>query len=309
MPKYIIEQYVRTLSENATNITSSDGSLNYPSFETNGVTFSPWEYNTSEGWPVSAWLAVAEIQSRSGKAALIVFDKKMKELIPKIAFVAQAYTNYRAESYMLHKKDHKAAYFSFTKEVTPSPLMFMDDEKRSFDLLMLDSTIPSLFYQYWNDAINCSSYTGKLLLMFSAIDTFKTPVGSIDYAMREKIFGKRLKKKLYERNSKGLRHRLVHGYYLTKKDGKNYIEIIHKKVIDYFNKTVTRSSPIEKDVVGPQRNFHGNYERMILWVARKDQDHPLKLKALVESASATDDPANVLNDYEWVSQDSLAAGY
>jgi len=56
-----------------------------------------------------------------------------------------------------------------------------------------------------------------------------------------------------------LRNRLVHGDYLPASD-KDYVSIIHNKLIYYFNQRYSWSPKISENVVNPQRHYFGNFE-------------------------------------------------
>ena len=138
--------------------------------------------------------------------------------------------------------------------------MFDEKGKKALDNLIKDKNIPKTFYFYWNDAVNTIGYSAKLLLMFSAIEALvKKKNGKNDYKKVEEILGLELKEKIYKPND-GLRHRLVHGEYILDSSGINYVEEIHKKVVNFFNNKIFKENLIDEKVVSPQRNFFDNKE-------------------------------------------------
>jgi hypothetical protein len=79
---------------------------------------------------------------------------------------------------------------------------------------------------------------------------------------RLKILWKELNDILYAPGDKWLRHRLTHGEYFFATDfNKNYVEEIHKKIIDYFNNDILKSNlKISNHIVNPQRHKDENYK-------------------------------------------------
>jgi hypothetical protein len=67
--------------------------------------------------------------------------------------------------------------------------------------------------------------------------------GQKDWSKLERILGVGLKTEIWgERGdpTNALRHRLVHGEYFNPQDStKNYLELMHKKIIAYFNEAVS----------------------------------------------------------------------
>jgi len=127
--------------------------------------------------------------------------------------------------------------------------------------------IPDEFFWYWNDATNSSGYSSRLLLMLSAVETLvNKPITKgkpeMDYKKLEEILGPELKKDFWgeEGNStNALRHRLIHGRYFESDDGKkNHLELLHKKIISYFNEVIFKETLIEENVTHPQRHPFGN---------------------------------------------------
>lgn len=123
------------------------------------------------------------------------------------------------------------------------------------------------FFWYWNDAANSSGYTSKLLLMLAAVETLvnkPTTNGKPekDYDKLVKILGPELKKEFWgeEGNSRNaLRHRLAHGRYFRPGDGeKNHLELLHKRIIAYFNEVIFKEQLIDENVTNPPRHPFGN---------------------------------------------------
>lgn len=282
MPTYTIQQRIRTLSENAVGITTSEN----PSFIAEGIAFTHWDFNHRDGWVVDAWLAEGEIDAEDGSHALLKFQKKIFKVIPRISLIGQAYIQYLVQPYLIKKEDLDVAFFYYPFAVEPVGLMFREDEKAALDVLLQNINISEEFYLYWNDAVNTTGYSSKLLIMFAALDALiKQPDGTKDYSLRVKILGQTLKDQIFAQDT-GLRHRLVHGEYFSADDNGNFVEIIHKKIIKYFNQEIIGSQLIKENIVGPQRNFFGNDMLVKLWLESTDVEWPLELKKIVEDSEA-----------------------
>ena len=80
-----------------------------------------------------------------------------------------------------------------------------------------------------------------------------------------------------------MRHRLTHGeYFGAEHNGKNYLELIHKKILAYFNKKIFSKPYLQEDVVHPQRHFFGNKQGGRYVIQRKDGIKTFSLKDLLE---------------------------
>ena len=98
---------------------------------------------------------------------------------------------------------------------------------------------------------------------FSRIDR---PAGKPekDFERLVAILGQELKKEFWgeEGNStNALRHRLAHGrYFATGDGGKDYLEILQRKIITYLNDEILAEKLIKEDVVHPQRHPSENMD-------------------------------------------------
>ena len=173
----------------------------------------------------------------------------MSRIVPRVALIGQAYIQFSSEPFLISKENSQLAFLNYVVDRTPVPLDITDDDVKALEILLKQSKIPDEFYYYWNDAVNTSEYSSKLLAMFSAIETLvKKTAGKKDFSKLEKILGKRLKRKLWSQKNDwliALRHRLTHGEYFLFTDFKDdYIDLIHKRIIRYFNKNVLKADLI-----------------------------------------------------------------
>jgi hypothetical protein len=189
--------------------------------------------------------------------------------------------------------------------------MFVENHREALVRLIEDTSIPEEFYYYWNDMVNAVGYTPKLLLMCAAIECLtKTEHGKKDWEKVVRVLGGELKEELYgtkEDSSSGLRHRLSHGeYFGADHSGKNYVELIHKKVMAYFNDHILKEGLLELDVVSPQRHFVGGLEGGS-WFIKSKKSGGLSLKSILLDFEKND--VNHLEDHELVYDGSLETKY
>ena len=99
----------------------------------------------------------------------------------------------------------------------------------------------------------------------------------------------------------------MHGEYFNPDDsGKDYLDLVHKRIISYFNDVVLKEKLICQDIVRPQRHFRGNTEEGAFYIRPKGSQ-PLNLKDFLSDVSKTD--LYNLTDYEFVYDDVLTANY
>jgi hypothetical protein len=268
--QYKIEHKVLTLAHCAV----MENKEKPASFSIDGVSFSHWDFNYSDGWLTDAWIAEIVIDAESSHNAFQIFREKLTRIIPRIALISQSYTEFINEPFLITKTGTDIAFFRYTKDVGSVGLMFMEEGKKALGILLEDHSIPEAFYYYWNDAVNTIGYSPKLLLMFSALEALVKKDGKKDWNLINTILGEDLTRELFgtkDSSSGGLRHRLVHGEYFNNDDnGKDYLDLVHKRIMTYFNKFILKEELLHEDVTHPQRHFFGNKEECKVWVKGKE---------------------------------------
>ena len=167
MKKYRIEHKILTLAHCAVMEVKEKPA----SFEIEGLEFSHWDFNFRDGWKDSdAWIATSEIEAENFIDAINVFRAKLNKLIPRISLICQSYIEFTREPFIIHDLSRDIAFFEYSQDVKSGGLMFMEKERDALAELLKHEEIPEPFYHYWNDAVNASGYSAKLLLMFSAME-------------------------------------------------------------------------------------------------------------------------------------------
>ncbi len=306
--KYKIEYKIKTLASCAVMNREEKPA----SFEIDGIEFSHWDFNFKDGWMKSdAWIAEMQISAANYLDAINNFIRKLEKIIPRISFISQSYTNYIFEPFMVYKIGSDVAFLRYVVEYPGCGLAFRENEQEALAELLKIKKIPDSFYYYWNDAVNTTGYSSKLLIMFSAIEalaknrdkeTFKKPVD-----LYLEILGKELTVELFS-DGKGLRNRLIHGDYFKKEDnGKDYLKTIHDKIVYYFNNKLLSKQLIQKDIVRPQRHFFGNKEVGDFFLKCKGENHLYTLKGILEDFNG--EWAYDLKNYEQVDAKGLNNTY
>jgi len=276
-------------------------------FVSEGIEFSHWDFNFRDGWKADAWIASAEMSAENFIDALNTFRATLSKLIPRISLISQSFIEFTREPFVVHKVSSDVAFFHYNEDVRGGGLMFMEKEQRALSELLNHPEVPEEFYYYWNDAVNASGYSAKLLLMFSAVEALARKGGEKNIAPVTEIFGEELTKELFERDA-GLRHQLVHGKYFGQEhNGKNYLELIHNKVIEYFNTKVLSRALIQTGIVNPQRHFFGNKQGGHYIVKRKDGAQIFPLKDMLEDFNENGFQTPIR--YEHVFDSSIAKSY
>ena len=168
--------------------------------------------------------------------------------------------------------------FRYIEDQKGVPLHFSENEIDAYDKLL---KISNNTFRYLQECQNCYGYIPKLMLLFSALEALCGREEKVDsnsnrvyFTYNHQIMKDILDNSLYNKiyGSNGLRHKLQHGDSMDFIFDADYSEIIYKKIIKYLNKIY--DIKISETVVSPQRNFHGNYRYMDLWLKFVDGPEP-----------------------------------
>lgn len=274
---YKIEAKIQTLAKAALMRNQN----NIATFSISKVKFSHWDFNIRDGWLSDAWIAETTIKAPNYISAFKKFRLKLKTIIPKISLISQCYIEYNSHPFLISKKNSNIVFFQYTDETPAVGLMFMEKEEEALKILLKTKNIPNEFYFYWNDAVNTTGYTPKLLLMFCALEALGKTNGKKNFEKICSILGQELYDDIFTQNN-GLRHRLTHGEYFNEPDTKkDYFELIHKKIIQYFNKTIFQKDLLNDTIVQPQRHPFGNKRIGKFFLQSSNLEVPMDLKSIL----------------------------
>lgn len=257
MYKYKIEYRILTLAKNAV----AESSEKLATFSVDDVEFSHWSFSHMEGWIGNYWISKFEAEADNRLDAYKACIQKLKRIVPRLSLITQSYIEFIGQPFLITKEANEIGFFGYVEETEGVGLMFMENEKEALTILLENESVPEEFYYYWNDAVNTTGYSAKLLLMFSAIEALtKKSDGTKDFEKINEILGEDLNSQLFQQNT-GLRHRLIHGEYFSGEDPQvDYLEVVHKKIINYFNASILNRELLNTNVKNPQRHFFGNRE-------------------------------------------------
>ncbi len=297
--RYFIEHWIETLAHNA---VMEEGSTP-ASFSMSDITFQHNNFNMADGWKENGWIASGYIEAPNFAEAINTFRNKLLKIVPRVALISQSYTEFLSQSFLITKEGSDVGFLRYVERSETVGLMFMEKELEALKLLMARTDIPEEFYFYWNDAVNGYGYTSKVLNVLSAVECLsKKANGEADWNKRVLMLGQDLVYDLWGvsgNRSQGLRHRLTHGEYFQAIDnGKNYLDIIHKKIIVYFNSHVLGKDLLMMDVVSPQRHFFGNMQECRNFIKAKE-GFTINLKDVLQDFNGNDIYSIKNYEFEW----------
>ncbi|NCC21552.1 MAG: hypothetical protein EOM26_03720 [Alphaproteobacteria bacterium] len=257
----------------------------YPEFELDGIRFSHWLYNFTEGHKTRFWLAEKQIEANDFRTAYAGFYKSIRQIIAQISLLSQCYNNFYNEPFLIHKQNSDIAYFRYTRKSNGVPLAIEENFINALEKLE-QKQINAEFFYYWNDMLNVTGYSAKLLLICSALEALaKSPINPKGKKGKQDFFkgilGEDLQEKIWKTDS-AVRNRLVHGEYFNEEtDNENYLDQIYDKVVEYLNDYVFEEKIIRR-VTNPQRHPDNNKEGGSYFIKRIDKSPSFDLKSLVE---------------------------
>lgn len=309
MPKYKIEHQVETLSQNAI----MDDESKPASFSREGIRFAHKDFNIRDGWQRGFWIATFEIEVSNYKGVLPIFLPKLRKILRRVSLISQSYTEFANQPFLITKEGSDFAFFRYTADSNAVGLMFMEKELKALDLLLETNQIPEAFYSYWKDSVNTIGYTSKLLTMLSAVEAL-VRTGKRkkkDWKKMKEILGIDLVEDLFgtkENSTRGLRHRLIHGEYFDEGDWKkDYFEMVHRKVITYFNDKIFKEKLISENVRFPQRHPYGNKRESRFFIEAIVPRTKFGLKNVLRDASQNG--IREMKKYRFVPSSVLAENY
>jgi hypothetical protein len=294
-----------------------------------GISFSNWEGFDSHWRESNFWIAKGFVEAPSLNTAIGNFYAKLEKLIPRIALISQCYIAFHSQPFLVKRTDKESAYFRYVRDSESVGLLFGDQEKKALEILFKDGEISEAFYFYWIDAVNAIGYSSKLLLMCAALESV-AKVGLSDeervkdrkaynrkfYQKIKKILGEdhELMEDLYGTSkdfNSGLRQRLVHGEYFSGVESeKDYVDLVHQRIIQYFNEAILKEELLSGSVRDPQRHIWGNKEGDEIFggrFIRAIMEKPLNLKNVLSECDGN--RTCELESYEYIYDGAITTDY
>lgn len=311
MNQYLIQQKIKTIAD----LCIIKETENQP-IVIDDVEFRQWDFNLRDGCKGDAWIAESIESAKNYREAFNSFSRKLSKIVPKLAFISQCYMDFTQESFVIYKKNNnpdKIAFIHRLSDRGSTGLVFSEEEKEDFDKIEKNSN--NEFFWYINDCYNTTGYTAKLLLMFAALECLvgkevKTDNEGREYEVYDKenmkkILGNEFFNKIYGQG--GLRHNLTHGRYIDSSFSvENYVEIIHKLILEYFNNEY--GTKLNTSVVNPQRHPFGNTYYVNTFIKPKN-DAVFHIKSILENIKSADSFNNSNANFESISGKNLNDTY
>jgi len=312
MNQYLIQQKIKTIAY----LCIIKETENQPII-IDRIKFKQWDFNSRDGCKGDTWIAESVESAENYRDAFNNFNKKLSQIVPKLAFISQCYMDFTQESFVIFKKNDNSDKVVFIHRVSDrgsTGLVFSEKEKKDFDKIEKNSK--NEFFWYINDCYNTTGYTAKLLLMFASleclagkeikIDGDGMEYGVYDKKNMKKILGDSLFNKFYGKG--GLRHSLTHGRYICASfSGKNYVEIIHKLILEYFNKEYR--TKLNTNVVNPQRHPFSNASYYVNTFIKPKNDCSVNIKNILKNIKSADSLSNSNAKFELIPGQDLNSTY
>lgn len=295
---YTFEQRIHTLAKIAVTGDQKVG------FQLENIVFTYWDRDFWHDF----WLATTQVDAENVHQAFRIFRTAMRPIITRVSLISQCHIESVFQPYLILKQGADIAFFRHSRGADPVGLMFMDEHLKALKELRANAEISQEFYSYWCDVVNATGYTPKLVLLFSALEALvKKANGKKDWDKLKSVLGQDLCDEIFLPIT-GLRHRLTHGEYLNAGDTqKNYVHIVHSKVIEYFNRSVFREQLLQENVVNPQRHPLLNKEEIGIFVKPSVPGAKLALRDVLDDFEKNG--INGLQEYEPITDKAVAESY
>ncbi len=260
---------------------------NFSQFEIAGAKYSHWFSDCHTNANQSSYLLIEDnIKANGYERALSLFHTKHMKILSQLSLLSQCYCEGLYQPYLITKKESDLACFYYVRDTKGVPASFNENSLLGLKVLQNNSLVPNQFFLYWQDMLNTSGYSAKLLLMCSALEALAssalnthTGTGS-KYSFFVEVLGEDLKDAVWKQKV-GVRHRLMHGEYFDyETDRENYLQKLYDKIIEYFNRTVFENTVI-RSITNPQRRPDGNKLHQHYWLKGGHDSSELNLRRLV----------------------------
>ena len=128
--RYLIEQRIHTLAENAIDRSSSQEF----GFTCNEIELSPWQENPEQGyWTHRYWLARLNIEASNSKEASWKLWECLAKITSRVCLLSQCYMEWIDQPYFVLRSDRNCAVLRWTKPHGPVGLMFEENERQALE--------------------------------------------------------------------------------------------------------------------------------------------------------------------------------
>lgn len=239
-------------------------------------------------WPFwNAWIIEKNIEAWHYIEALNIFRRSFNIIAQRICFISQCYFEFLDESRLIEKLNNNPEKIFILHDIrdrVPVWLYFTEKELKDFKIIEKE-LIDNPCFMYLQASNNTLWYHAKLSLLCSALEAL---AGKEEKESKEWIYttyNKDIMKiilwdnyynKIFGKN--WLRHKIQHWDFINDFYWENYIEIIYKKILEYFNNRFSLN--FDTNIISPQRHFYWNLEYVNLFLKPKSQEQKIDLKEI-----------------------------
>jgi hypothetical protein len=229
-------------------------------------------YNLENYWfSLEEWLywdaRIVEkvIDSENYINAINLFRKEFNLISQKLCFISQCYFDFLNQSYLVEKLSDNSERIFFLFHICenlPVGLIFDDNDFSNYKSI---EWIENACFMYLQSCNNSVWYVSKISLLCSALEALAWKVEKEDEktwrtyttydrkVMKKILWGSYMDKIFWD---DWLRHKVQHWDYIHKYKDENFVDLIYKKILEFFNKSYSLN--LDTDIMSPQRHFFEN---------------------------------------------------
>ena len=262
MNEYFFQQRINTIAET------------WEPFEFKGFRFEAHKIDWING-SQSGWVASKSLVENDVDTALKILSSELNPLVDKISFVTQCFAVIALESFLIKRPDRPEFFLRLSRDRGHVPLHFGDQELESLEALEEYEEKGDAF-RYLREAINSPDYYARFAMLVSSLEGIagekKKDVTNRDYIKNTILKDETLYNNIFLRGN-GIRNQLLHGKKIDLQlhGGVNYVDIIYKKIVDYFNNN--HGANIKTNVINAPRNILLNYEIWRGWLTPLSEEN------------------------------------
>jgi len=116
--RYRVEQRIQTLAHNA---VMKDGRME-AAFSVGPIRYAHWDFEQHQAWSSDYWLAEAANDADDYKSAFRIFRQERNQVVPRVALIGQAYTDFLYQPMLIVKEGEQARLPAILSEKVESRL-------------------------------------------------------------------------------------------------------------------------------------------------------------------------------------------